>query len=48
MDFIEIAKAAKEASLKIADLPLELKNKALLKVADSIEANKEKIFAAKR
>lgn len=48
MDFIEIAKAAKEASLKIADLPLELKNKALLKVADSIEANKEKIFAANR
>lgn len=27
MDFIEIAKAAKEASLKIADLPLELKIK---------------------
>ena len=27
MDFVEIAKKAKEASLKIADLPDEIKNK---------------------
>lgn len=48
MDFIEIAKAAKEASLKIADLPSELKNNALLKVAEAIEAHKEDIFEANK
>lgn len=48
MSFIDIAKSAKKASLKIADLPAELKNKALLAVADGIEANREDIFAANR
>ena len=37
MDFIDIAKSAKDASLKIADVSSEIKNEALLKVADSID-----------
>ena len=44
MDFIQIAKNAKEASLKIADLSTEIKNKALIKIADEIEASKSEIF----
>jgi len=48
MDFIEIAKSAKKASLEIADLSTEIKNKALLAVADAIEANKDEIFAANK
>lgn len=48
MDFIQIAKDAKEASLKIADISTELKNKALLKIADEIEAYKEKVFEANK
>lgn len=48
MDFIQIAKDAKEASLKIADISTELKNKALLKIADEIEADKEKVFEANK
>ena len=48
MDFIKIAKDAKEASLKIADLSTELKNKALLKIADKIENNANEIFAANK
>lgn len=48
MDFIEIAKAAKKASLEIADVSSEMKNEALLKVADAIESNKEKIFEANK
>ena len=46
MDFIQIAKSAKESSLKLANLSSELKNSALKAVADSIEANKQKIFDA--
>ena len=46
MDFIQIAKNAKEASLKIADLSTETKNKALLKIADGIEIAKDEIFEA--
>lgn len=46
MDFIQIAKNAKEASLKIADLSTEIKNKALLKIADGIETAKDEIFKA--
>ena len=46
MDFVEIAKKAKDASLKIADLPDEIKNKALLKIADKIEEAKNEIFEA--
>lgn len=48
MDFIEIAKNAKKASLEIADLSTDVKNNALLKVADAIEAHKDEIFAANR
>lgn len=48
MDFIEIAKSAKKASLEIADLSAELKNKALLAVAEAIDFNKAEIFAANR
>ena len=48
MDFIQIAKNAKEASLKIADLSTEIKNKALLKIADGIEAVKDEIFEANK
>lgn len=48
MDFIQIAKNAKEASLKIADLSTEIKNKALIKIADEIEASKSEIFDANK
>ncbi len=48
MDFIEIAKNAKAASLEIADLNDEIKNQALLNIADKIEAVKEEIFEANR
>lgn len=48
MNFEKIAKDAKEASLKIADLSTELKNQALLKIADAIEADKEKVFEANK
>lgn len=48
MDFIQIAKNAKDASLKIADLPTEIKNKALVKIADKIENAKDEIFDANK
>jgi glutamate-5-semialdehyde dehydrogenase len=48
MDFIQIAKDAKDASLKVADLSTEVKNKALLKIADEIECNKSEIFEANK
>ncbi len=48
IDFVKIAKDAKEASLKIADLSTELKNTALLKIADAIELNKDEIFEANK
>ena len=48
MDFIQIAKNAKEASLKIADLSTEIKNDALIKIADEIEASKDEIFDANK
>lgn len=46
LDFLQIAKNAKEASLKLANLPSNLKNTALQTIADSIEKNKQKIFDA--
>lgn len=46
MDFIEIAKNAKSAAQKLATLSTEIKNKALLDIADSLEANKIDIFEA--
>ena len=48
MDFIQIAKNAKEASLKIADLSTEIKNKALIQIADEIEVHKNEIFEANK
>ncbi len=48
VDFIEIAKSAKEASLEIASLDENIKNKALNLVADAIEANKSQIFEANK
>ena len=48
IDFVKIAKDAKNASLKIADLSTELKNTALLKIADEIELNKNEIFDANK
>ena len=48
MDFIQIAKNAKEASLRIADLSTEIKNKALIKIADKIESAKDEIFEANK
>lgn len=47
-DFLNIVKAAKKASLEIADLSGELKNQALLKIADMIELNKNEIFEANK
>ncbi len=47
-NFIEIAKNAKQASLKIADLSTEIKNLALNKIADAFEKNKEEIFSANK
>lgn len=48
MDFVEIAKNAKEASLKLANLPSELKNAALEAIANSISQNKQIIFDANK
>ena len=48
MDVVEIAKNAKTASLEIADLKEEIKNDALLKIADDIDAAKEEIFDANK
>ena len=48
MEFVEIAKQAKTASLEIADLSTEIKNRALLAIADSIEQNKAEIFEANK
>ena len=48
MDFIQIAKDAKVASLEVADLSTEIKNQALIKIADEIELNKEQIFEANK
>ena len=47
-NFIEIAKAAKDASLKIADLNTEIKNTALNKIADMFEIHKAEIFEANK
>lgn len=47
-NFIDIAKNAKQASLKIAELKTEIKNSALNKIAEAFELNKEEIFNANR
>ena len=48
MDFKNIAKTAKAAALEIADISTDLKNKALLKIADNLEKNKTEIFEANK
>lgn len=45
-DFKNIAQAAKDASLDLMFETTERKNEALLKIAEKIEENKEKIFTA--
>lgn len=47
-NFIEIAKNAKQASLKIAELNTEIKNSALSKIADFFETHKTEIFEANK
>lgn len=47
-NFIDIAKNAKQASLKIAELSTELKNQALNKIASAFEIHKEEIFEANK
>jgi len=42
----EKAKLARSASFKLANVATEEKNKALLRIADSISANRERILAA--
>lgn len=46
MEFENIAKSAKTASLEIADISTDLKNKALNEIADAIEMRKNEIFEA--
>lgn len=46
MDFLNIAKQAKESSLKLANLSSEVKNKALEMIANSLELHKEAIMMA--
>jgi len=46
MDFIDIAKNTKEASLKLANTSTELRNTALETVAKALEANKERLMTA--
>ena len=48
MDFVSIAKKAKEASLKVVDTSTELRNRALLKIAEELEAAKNEIFDANK
>ena len=43
-NFIDLAKNAKLASKKLATLSSEIKNKALLAIAEALDNNKEKIF----
>lgn len=45
-DFIEIAKNAKNASLKVAELDTNIKNQALKNIAQMLEEHKSEIFEA--
>ena len=47
-NFIEIAKAAKLASLAVADLSTNVKNQALNKIADMFEKSQAEIFEANK
>lgn len=48
MDLLEIAKSAREASLKLASLNTETKNSALQNVAELLDADKAKILDANK
>jgi len=48
LNFIEIAKNAKQASLKIAELSTDIKNSALNNIADFFEEYKNEIFEANK
>ena len=47
-NFLEIATKAKNASKKAATLSTEIKNKALLNIANNLKANEDKIFEANK
>ena len=47
-NFLEIATKAKNASKKVATLSTEIKNKALLNIANNLKANQGKIFEANK
>ena len=48
MDFEQIAKNAKSASLEMADLTTAIKNKALCGIAEALEKNSKEIFDANK
>ena len=48
MEFIDIAKNAKKASLEAAKLDTETKNKALKSIADNLEKHTDEIFEANK
>ena len=47
-NFIQLAKMAKTASKKIAVLPIEIKNKALINIAENIKLKQNRIFDANK
>lgn len=47
-NFLEIATKAKNASKKVATLSTEIKNKALLNIANNLKVNQDKIFEANK
>ena len=47
-NFLEIAIKAKNASKKVATLSTEIKNKALLNIANNLKANQDEIFEANK
>ena len=47
-NFIELAKNAKNASKKLTTLTTDIKNKALLAIAEALDTNKNKIFEANK
>ena len=48
MNFEEIAKNAKNASLEMAEATTEIKNNALLKIAEELEKSSDEIFSANK
>ncbi len=48
IDFIKLAQNAKKASVKAQNLSSEVKNKALLEVANALDNNRDKIFEANK